>query len=947
MSSVQLGDSLDTTTSAGDAPDDGGAPVALPTRWRPIRRLGGGGQAEVWLAFDAVLDTRVAIKLFRPDLTPVQRERLKREVNLGRTLQHPGLVRIFEVIEAGDRLGAVMEWVPEGSLAQRLEAGPLAPADVVRAARDVLAVLAYLHGQSVVHRDVKPSNLLVDSEGRVRLADLGLARPLDDRSDLTRTLTTVGTPAFMSPEQIRGEEPAPAGDLYSLGVTLYQLLTGELPYSGHSEFEVADQHLRAAIPDPRRIDPEHPAWLARFVMRLLEKRPRDRFASAGEALLALEQRRVRRSGRVTARYLAAALALVVLAATLVGVRRLVRTHPATASVAGEQVTASDARGRVLWQRSFAERAPAAIVADVVGDSEAEVVVGLGSPGRDGARGGAEVLVLDGGGDELARIPVGRASFANAYPELTWSCAPPELAALDLDGDGRTELVWADVHASLFPCEIGGWNARAGREPGPILVHSGHLTGVTAADLDGDGRAEVLASGVNNPLGYQTVLAAVAPVPGRTRRGFEAVSSPDLTRLWVTAASRVAADRSVAIVTPLGPYRGWSAIASAGPGGIVVRTNEREIRLDAAGNPVGLAAVRQGLGAPLAVLGRPGARLPRSRGREHRGSELVAALRANHADVLAEAPMALAADLMVARSAARAGLHAEAIAVLEEGVRRDPEVPDLRLRLGEQLFVAGRRERAFAVLADAARPRPAGRNGREAMIALALGASLIADDAAVARVQETWARLGGVRPGIDAFQVEIRAVWAFQRGNFADADLRSPLRRRRHPGRPCPAALGRPRARRARSTPARVGGTRRATRRCATWQRCCRRGSPSAPAGPPRRARPPSAPRPRCASTAAPASRRSSGCRSPNACSPTCSRRAAMPLRRRRTPARPPASRPPAGSAAPEGRHPAPFVAGRCVACVRVRGAAGHRPAVEVPAGFHHGRPAGGRYEVRS
>ena len=157
--------------------------------------MGRGGQAEVWLARDTELDVLVAIKVFRADLTPTQRERLRREVMLGRTLQHPGLVRIFELIDGGDRLAVAMEWVPEGSLAQRLESGRLPVDEVVRVAEQVLEVLAYLHGQNVVHRDIKPSNLLVDSENRIRLADLGLARPLDDDRGLTRTLASVGTPA--------------------------------------------------------------------------------------------------------------------------------------------------------------------------------------------------------------------------------------------------------------------------------------------------------------------------------------------------------------------------------------------------------------------------------------------------------------------------------------------------------------------------------------------------------------------------------------------------------------------------------------------------------------------------------------------------------------------------------------------------------------------------------
>ena len=112
-------------------------------------------------------------------------------------------------------------------------------------AHQVLGVLSHMHGQGVVHRDIKPSNLLVDGDGSIRLADLGLARPVEDSRALTRTQTVPGTPRYMSPEQIRGHKPSPAADLYSLGVTLYQLLTGAPPFTGSSDFDVADQHLRS------------------------------------------------------------------------------------------------------------------------------------------------------------------------------------------------------------------------------------------------------------------------------------------------------------------------------------------------------------------------------------------------------------------------------------------------------------------------------------------------------------------------------------------------------------------------------------------------------------------------------------------------------------------------------------------------------------------------------
>lgn len=163
----------------------------------------------------------------------------RREVKLGRSLSHPGLARIFELIEGGDRLAVAMEWVRGETLARRAGASLLPIGEVIAVAERLLEALAFLHERQTIHRSVKPSNLLLDEEGGVRLADLGLVRPLSDDAGITRTAMTVGTPGSMSPEQVRGGELTPASDLYSLGITPFQLLTGTVPFEGRSVFEVA------------------------------------------------------------------------------------------------------------------------------------------------------------------------------------------------------------------------------------------------------------------------------------------------------------------------------------------------------------------------------------------------------------------------------------------------------------------------------------------------------------------------------------------------------------------------------------------------------------------------------------------------------------------------------------------------------------------------------------
>ncbi|MBI4917466.1 MAG: serine/threonine protein kinase, partial [Acidobacteria bacterium] len=331
----------------------------LPDRWQIERFLGSGGQSEVWLAHDRVLGELVAVKVFHPGLSRDALERLRQEVKLGRSLSHPNLVRVFELIESDGRLAMAMEWLSGGSVAQRLAAGPLPIAEVLRIADETLAALAHLHERRIVHRDVKPSNLLLDGSGRVRLADLGLVRALDDAAHLTQTATAVGTPAYMSPEQIRAKPLSPATDLYALGVTLYHLITGRPPFSGASDLEVAHLHLQELPPDPRSSRTDCPPWLSRFVRRLLEKLPRDRWPDAAAALGALRRRsglaspRVRRRVAVVAAVLASTVAV-----TGWGIRSgRLGAAPIAVSVQadGRVLRGLDGGGAALWAHECASQ----------------------------------------------------------------------------------------------------------------------------------------------------------------------------------------------------------------------------------------------------------------------------------------------------------------------------------------------------------------------------------------------------------------------------------------------------------------------------------------------------------------------------------------------------------------------------------------------------------------
>lgn len=739
--------------------------VDLPGRWRLESRIGRGGQAEVWLARDAELDQFVAIKVFRAELTATQRERLRREVTLGRTLQHPGLVRVFELIDGGDRLAVAMEWVPEGSLAQRLESGRLPVDEVVRVAEQVLEVLAYLHLNNVVHRDVKPSNLLVDSGGRIRLADLGLARPLDDDRGLTRTLAAVGTPAYMSPEQIRGEAPAPAADLYGLGVTLYQLVTGELPFSGTSEYDVANKHLTEPVVDPRRLQPGCPAWLAGFILRLLEKSPRDRFAGATSALDALRRRRAWLSPRAWRR--AAIVAGVVVVVVGSGTAALVasRSNREVVQVTSSRdtISALDAHGRVLWSRRFDGAEPFATVGDVVGDRRPEVVVGVhGTGGQPAAT--RDLVVLDKEGSELLATASGRALTEEPFREFADRTNGATPLLLDLTGDGLPEIVWSNHHAMWYPSVLGVWDARSSNPPWQVLVNSGTVEQVRGGDLDGDGRRELVALVMNNPMGWQQALVILkyVVVPGVTQA---AAGSPDQLLGWKYRISW--RQRAVVAYVPLGAAGGGAGVISAGRDGIEVRRRDNDlVRLDADGNPDGSPLHGMG-GAPRERYWDELALLCLGLETRERPATDAAALRARNADVMAERPMRLATALLVARSLARAGNHPAAIGELEGEVAVQPAERDLHLRLGEYLSIAGASERGMAELRRAAAVGTVGRTPLDALAALAMVASATGSRAGV---DQALASLHGVTSDDTSLAPAFEALWSFCRGRWDDPAL---------------------------------------------------------------------------------------------------------------------------------------------------------------------------------
>ena len=229
-------------------------------RYQIQRKLGAGGMADVYLAEDQELGRRVAIKILNGRHANDDQfiERFRREAKNAAALNHPNIVSIYDRGEAEDTYYIAMEYLDGKTLKELIIGRGAAPINVaVEYARQILSALRFAHRHGIVHRDIKPHNVLVDGEGRVKVTDFGIARA--GTSQMTEAGSIVGTAQYLSPEQARGGEVDPRSDLYSLGVVLYELLTGKTPFDGETPVEIAMKHLSTAPKPPSKLRARDPA----------------------------------------------------------------------------------------------------------------------------------------------------------------------------------------------------------------------------------------------------------------------------------------------------------------------------------------------------------------------------------------------------------------------------------------------------------------------------------------------------------------------------------------------------------------------------------------------------------------------------------------------------------------------------------------------------------------
>jgi eukaryotic-like serine/threonine-protein kinase len=261
-------------------------------RFRLEEKLGTGGMSTVYRAFDETLERWVAIKLMHRDLSadPQQLERFRREARSAAALSHPHVVTVIDAGEDDGHPYIVLEYIEGETLKERIKReGPLPAGEAVAYAIEIARALEAAHDAQLVHRDIKPQNVLIDPDGRAKVTDFGIARSLVESEGLTQAGRVLGTTDYISPEQALGESVTEQSDIYSLGVCLYEMLTGTAPFPGDTHLAVAMKHVREPMPDVREVRPDISAALAAVVERATAKELANRYANVHELVDDLEE----------------------------------------------------------------------------------------------------------------------------------------------------------------------------------------------------------------------------------------------------------------------------------------------------------------------------------------------------------------------------------------------------------------------------------------------------------------------------------------------------------------------------------------------------------------------------------------------------------------------------------------------------------------------------------
>jgi tRNA A-37 threonylcarbamoyl transferase component Bud32 len=532
MTDVPRSAGLDSATQSGPAavvrplPNPGDL---IADRFRILRVLGTGSSAVVMAAHDSHLDTDVALKIYlHPPRDERQLARLRREVQTARGT-HPHAVTVFDLHATGNLEFLSMELVDGESLRRRIaDRGPLEVDAAVDVARQIALALTWLHERRLVHRDVKPGNILLDRSGTAKLCDLGLVRPLEHGQTLTATDLVVGTPAYMAPEQATGGDLTPAADVYALGLVLFNALTGDVPLRGDTAVATLMRRQRERAPRLRHQRSECPRWLDRLVASMLDTEPAVR-PSASEVASILARRRLPwRPRRRTVIGAAAALAVGLLA-VWAGPQLQPSSQITRVTVANDRVAGFDERGRELWSVPIRGDVISEQYVDLDHDGTDEILITSTAHRESGARlatsPALQILAVDRNGRVVTDEDL--TTLVDSWPFTYPKRLTAVVEALQIDDQGPLELVVMAHQINHYPSTVLiYWTERNLWQQ--LLTHNGWFYDA-AADADAD-HPRLVFFGVNNHLELSSVIAEVAlEIPDSTLRS--------LTRLPLESPER--------------------------------------------------------------------------------------------------------------------------------------------------------------------------------------------------------------------------------------------------------------------------------------------------------------------------------------------------------------------------------------------------------------------------
>lgn len=720
------------------------APVALPAPGQVLagrfvlgQVLGGGASGMVYSALDERLGQKVAIKVVLPHLVEEStRQRLRREVQAARQA-HPNVVGIYDLHETDGLLFLSMELVEGGGLRGLLtEKGRLAVDQTVALGRQLAAALAHFHALGLVHRDVKPGNILIAPDGTPKLCDLGLTRPLQHGDTVTESAMLVGTPAYMAPEQGLRPDVSPKADVYALGLTLWECLAGEVPLKGDTALDTLMRRQKLAPRALRASVPGCPRWLDRLLRQMLDPDPARR-PTAPEVERALARRRA--PFRLPRRALAAAgLAVVTIVVGGLGWRVVEGRKTARMEGVGRSVRGIDARGGVRWEYQTASAIRQTERADVDGDGRPELVVVAYPSSQErsdpASQGASEVLVVRENGRLITRLHPEELVPGWEHPfRRQLNCA---VLVQDLNRDGAAEVLLNCIHPEFYPSELFVYWPRHDRWEW-LLDHTGRIYDILPLPDRETPRLRVFA--VNNRLGMLPVAGelAINPAPAHHMVAADVAQlvSPDRGTAFLGPARWVAyvplpeAEAELRRLTAGRPGV-WSA--PDGGWGIVLEGGHT-VRLDRLHNPVpGPNAGRDLEKTRLAFFQLLEGLAPRAQpATPVEVLELSGEFARQIAPLLDEAPYRAIFALAVARALARAQAPDAAVAFLR--AEAPPEPPeDLVYRLAHLEAVSGHCDRARAYLAPIVQASRTPRGNYDARLLL-LRVAVEARDVATVRM----------------------------------------------------------------------------------------------------------------------------------------------------------------------------------------------------------------------